>query len=406
MSRSQQIPAVDLQLLEGHAGVLRQQLVQQLEPRPGQLLRRLPGTVSRTQGVGALQPDQQPQAALAQLAQAALHQLAVHRQGHIVFFHQGSHILPGGAVHFQPGHGAFRLFGADFSMAVGMADARGVQGKCFGFSRVMEQQRPAQGFFRRRGVQGMQRMLPHVVVVIGRMLLKTVHRPGFRQNRVQHIGVLAQDLRGGPPAQQLAQLHADALRRHMAQGRVQGMDGDGRFAVNPKAVGCREPQSPQDAQSVLPKAGCRIPHASNHARAQVFLSAKGVHQAFLRGPGHGVYGKIAPGQVLPYIVNKPHLIRVPVVRIAFLHAEGGNLVGVMPQHHRQRTVLEPGFHHPVAVKDSQHLLRRGGRAYVPILGRASQQRIPHASAHHIGLVACLAAQAQDQRRILGNREHE
>ena len=61
------------------------------------------------------------------------------------------------------------------------------------------------------------------------------------------------------------------------------------------------PKKPQDAQRVLGEPLAGHTHRPYDAALQVGLPAKGVHKAFLFIVGHGVDGKIPPGQILPHI---------------------------------------------------------------------------------------------------------
>ena len=105
--------------------------------------------------------------------------------------------------------------------------------------------------------------------------------------------------------------------------------------------GCEAVQ-PQDAQRVLGEPLAGHTHRPYDAALQVGLPAKGVHKALFFIVGHGVDGKIPPGQILPHIRHKVHLVRVAAICVGAFCTEGGDLVKGTALLHRYRAVLQAG----------------------------------------------------------------
>ena len=120
---------------------------------------------------------------------------------------------------------------------------------------------------------------------------------------------------------------------------------------------------------------------------QVGLPAKGVHKALFFIVGHGVDGKIPPGQVLPHIRHKMHLVRVAAICVGAFCTEGGDLVKGTALLHRYRAVLQAGGDAPLRAEQLHHLLRQSTGAQVPVVRCKAQQTVPHAAAHHVGCIA-------------------
>ena len=103
--------------------------------------------------------------------------------------------------------------------------------------------------------------------------------------------------------------------------------------------------------------------------------------------GHGVDGKIPPGQVLPHIRHKVHLVRVAAICVGAFCTEGGDLVKGTALLHRYRAVLQAGGDAPLRAEQLHHLLRQSTGAQVPVVRCKAQQTVPHAAAHHVGCIA-------------------
>ena len=133
---------------------------------------------------------------------------------------------------------------------------------------------------------------------------------------------------------------------------------------------------------------------------QVGLPAKGVHKALFFIVGHGVDGKIPPGQILPHIRHKVHLVRVAAIRVGAFCTEGGDLVKGTALLHRYRAVLQAGGDAPLRAEQLHHLLRQSTGAQVPVVRCKAQQTVPHAAAHHVGCIARLVQGVQQLCRTL------
>ena len=160
-----------------------------------------------------------------------------------------------------------------------------------------------------------------------------------------------------------------------------------RGRVDGKAKPGCEAVQPQDAQRVLGEPLAGHTHRPYDAALQVGLPAKGVHKALFFIVGHGVDGKIPPGQVLPHIRHKVHLVRVAAICVGAFCTEGGDLVKGTALLHRYRAVLQAGGDAPLRAEQLHHLLRQSTGAQVPVVRCKAQQTVPHAAAHHVGCIA-------------------
>ena len=175
-------------------------------------------------------------------------------------------------------------------------------------------------------------------------------------------------------------------------GRLPGGRVDG------KAEPRREPVQPQDAQGILFKAGGGVAHGPQDALLQVLLPPKGVDKPLGIVVGHGIDGKVPPGQVLPHIRHKVYLVRVAAVGIGPLGAEGSGLVQLAAVLDGHGAVLQPGGDALPLPEQCQHLLRPGTGAKVPVLRGAPQQTVPHAAAHRVGRISGPVQPGQQSRR--------
>ena len=128
--------------------------------------------------------------------------------------------------------------------------------------------------------------------------------------RCQQAGQFLRDPLGGDAVQM-----GTELPRRLPGSRVD-------FKAKPR----REPVESQDAEGILGKALVGHAHSPDKAPGQVFLPAKGVDKPLLGAVGHGVDGKIPPGQVFFHVRHKSHGIRVAAIRVAALGAESRRLV--------------------------------------------------------------------------------
>ena len=146
-----------------------------------------------------------------------------------------------------------------------------------------------------------------------------------------------------------------------------------------------EAQGAEHAQGVLLKAQLRAAHAADAAALQIRKPAEGIHQQPVRGQGHGVDGKVPAAQIGGQLPHKAHRLRVAVVGIILLRAEGGHFHGTGIDTDGDRAVFQPGG--PGAGKDRHHLLRQGAGTDVPVMGPDAQGHIPDTAAHQIGHIA-------------------
>ena len=125
-------------------------------------------------------------------------------------------------------------------------------------------------------------------------------------------------------------------------------------------------------QGVLGKALFRLPHAPDELPPQILPSAEGIDHRPIRGQGHGVDGKIPPGQVLLQRGVEAHLPWVASVGIAALPPEGGDLHRPVPGEHGDRPVAHAGGDR--TGKEGHHGLRPRRRGQVKVARRPSQEQ--------------------------------
>ena len=116
---------------------------------------------------------------------------------------------------------------------------------------------------------------------------------------------------------------------------------------------------------------------------QVLLTAEGIGEAPGGGPGHGVDGEIPPGQIAGDVLHKFHPLRVAVVEIGPLGAEGGDLHHAALGDHAHGAVLLARQNQFIIVEDRFRLVRQGGGAKVIVRRFQSQQAVPDAPAHGV-----------------------
>ena len=120
---------------------------------------------------------------------------------------------------------------------------------------------------------------------------------------------------------------------------------------------------------------------------QILPASEGIGKASGGGIGHGIDGKIPPGQVFFDVRDEFHPFRVPVVPVIALGAEGGDLYYVFVQDHRHGAVLFAVEDQGISGENGFGLLRQGIGAEVVVVGGQSQNGIPDAAAHGPGLKA-------------------
>ena len=163
-----------------------------------------------------------------------------------------------------------------------------------------------------------------------------------------------------------------------------------------------EAQRPEHPQGVLLKAQLRAAHAADAAVLQIRKPVERVHEQPVRGQGHGVDGEVPAAQVGGQLPHEAHRLRVAVVHIVLLRAEGGDLHGAGVDADGDRAVLQPGGQG--AGKNRHHLLRQGAGADIPIVGPDAQRHIPDAAAHQIGHMTPGLETAQNLAHVFRGRD--
>ena len=121
---------------------------------------------------------------------------------------------------------------------------------------------------------------------------------------------------------------------------------------------------------------------------------EGVPQLSPEGEGHGVDGKVPPGQVLRQGVREGDALRVAVVGVVPVPAEGGDLRAAARAPDGNRPVPQPRGQ-GVLPKEGQGLLRPGGGGDIPVPRFPAQEGIPHAAPHTVSLKPRLLQRPQD-----------
>ena len=152
--------------------------------------------------------------------------------------------------------------------------------------------------------------------------------------------------------------------------------------VDHKTEPGRKAVETQDAQSVFFKAAQRLTDGPHHAPGQIFL------------PANGVDGEVPPGQVLPDVGYKGHAVGVTAIGITALSAEGGDLIELAVPLHSHGAMLQSGGDALLFSEQLHHLLRAGGGAEVPVVGRKAQQTVPDTAAHGVGRKTCPVQRVQ------------
>ena len=102
---------------------------------------------------------------------------------------------------------------------------------------------------------------------------------------------------------------------------------------------------------------------------------------------HGVDCEVSPRQVFFQPRHKRDLVRVAGVVIRAVFSEGCDLKAFAVQKHRNRAVFEARRN--AARKQRHRLLGKRRGCNVPVVNRATEQRIPHTAADKASLEACL-----------------
>ena len=243
----------------------------------------------------------------------------------------------------------------------------------------------------------LQLVLAHVDDVMGRVhgVIEAEDIPALCRGRLQEnavpgagAGILAVGPKGKPP-----------LGRGPDTGGVPPLLPGGvvfhrRALLHPVFLSPQKPLQPPEVeqvqvepQGVLPKAPGGFPHTAQRFSLQVLPAPHGVKKSPPGVPGHGVDGEIPPGKVCLHLPDKGHPVRMPVVGIGPVGAVGGHLPVFPLQPDGKGAVAQAGGDYLPAGKDRLHLLRPGGGAKVPVLGRKAQETIPDAAPHRPGLVS-------------------
>ena len=126
-----------------------------------------------------------------------------------------------------------------------------------------------------------------------------------------------------------------------------------------------------------------IANAADNHFLHILLAPEKVHQAVFFVVSHGVHREIPAFQILGEKGGEGHFLRVAAVLIFPVQPVGRHLVALPVQKDRHGPVLDSRI--DSFFEKIFHLLRKGRGRDVPVVGRPSQETVPDATAHRIGL---------------------
>ena len=355
------------------------------------------------EGIGPLERKQTEEVLRSELPQQALDRagrlarLRIERV--VVEGHQVRHAADRVVVEAQTGQNRLRQVGADLAVAVKVSGSVPIHRKAGGLAAVMQEGGQAKDRVRTDGLGGDGAVGQHVVAMVFAPLVEARHR-GQLRHRHGEDGPEAAD---HPPhvraADQLDQLHGDPFAADCFQQILfcKGRGCGGRVEIEAEDGG--KSQGAKDAQSILVKAAVGVSDAADALSREIVLPAAGVHESGLRAPGHCVDGEIPAGEVVLDLRGKADLVRVAVVRVGAVCAEGRDLHRMPVQQKGDGPVLETGLDDALARKDGLGLLRPGGGRNVVIPRHTPHQRIAHAAADQEGGISARTKPGNGVQRI-------
>ncbi len=191
-------------------------------------------------------------------------------------------------------------------------------------------------------------------------------------------------------------LRAHPFRRNMrGQPRARLYRGSsGRFDVKSQLGG--KPNRPQHAQGVLAEAVPGSAHTPDFFLPEISLPAERVDDAPASVKRHCVDGEITARKVFLKLRVECNAVRVPLIGIPPLAAEGGDLHLPSVQQHGDGAVPDAGRYG--MRKEPHNLFRARRRGDIPVLRLPAQQVVAHAAAHGMGGVSM---PAQVRAALLG-----
>ena len=377
-----QVVSVDGQGLQTQAPLLRLQRFQQLPDR-GEVRIRLMLSGALAAHVRLLQGNQAVQSLPAVAGKIPAQQLPVGGQPQHMVVNEPDHLLRDRVGRFQPVQDRIRHFGAFPGVAVEMAPAGFVPGKGGDLAHIVQQRRPAEHRVLGHCLQDVGGVGVDIVGVVGRVLVKAHHGGKLGDHLGQNRGK-PDEVLGSGFCQEAAQLAINPLPGQILHQRGLGAHGALRFRFDGQTEPGGKPDAPENSQGILPEPGIGVAYGPEDAVFNVFRSAKGVGIAPGGGPGHGIHGEIPPGQVLLNVGDEVHPVRVAVVRIGSLGAEGGDLHHAKVRDNAHGAVPHPGVHLGKPGKYRLGLLRQGAGAQVIVVGHNAHPVVPDTAAHGVG----------------------
>ena len=180
--------------------------------------------------------------------------------------------------------------------------------------------------------------------------------------------------------------------------------GGGGLFLNFKAERCRKAKSAQNAKSILRKALFRFSHGADDSLFEVFSAAVQIGEAVFRAITHRVDREIPSRKILGKRLREDHRLGMTVVLILTVYAVGGYLIGCCVQNHRQRSVLDSGFHGAHGGEDLLHLLGRCRGGDIDIEGIFAHQKISDTAAHDVRAVTVLFQRFNNIQNVTRKRK--
>ena len=230
-------------------------------------------------------------------------------------------------------------------------------------------------------------MLPDVPVVVGALLVKIKHAGQLRNQRGKHLSVLIQKICSPLPSEEFQQFGINPFPGHLPQHRRTEANGLFRTLCGAEVPDRQKAKRPHDPKSIFRKSRDRIPDASKRPVFQILYSAKRIHHAGFRRPGHRVDREIPAAQIFLQTGHKRDAVRMAAVTVAAFSAIGGDFHRTASGQNRQRSVAKTGADDAFSREDCFCLRRQRGGAQIKILRHDAGQTVPDGASGHKNLKA-------------------
>ena len=174
----------------------------------------------------------------------------------------------------------------------------GVGVKRGGLADVVEQRGPTGDPRLRCALDDPGSVLPHVVDVVGRVLVEALACRDFGHDRYEHVDGFHQRVMRVVAEQQSIEFVRDAFGRDAQQARLFLLHGGERDRFDRETELRGEPAPAQHAQPVFCEALLGVADHAQRSRFEVFHARPAVEQSALGVIGHGVHREVAAREVL------------------------------------------------------------------------------------------------------------